>query len=227
LALVAAEFREPHDRRSDNCPPKLARRRRVSNAGSVCLVMIDLAPATKRVAELLSRVDDRQLGDPTPCPNNSVGDLIDHIGKLSLGFTASAEKRRDRASGPAPRPDSANLEGGWRTRIAQDLDTLASAWRPPSAWEGFTSAGGIDMPAGVTGVVALDELLVHGWDLAIATGQPYEPSEPEIAAATGFVESFDAPRDGSLFGPVVPVAADAPPLDRLLGLTGRNPQWKA
>ena len=41
-----------------------------------------------------------------------------------------------------------------------------------------------------------------------------------------FVTSFDAPRDGTLFGPIVPVATDASPLDRLLGLTGRDPAWQ-
>src|SRR4051794_7965625 len=189
--------------------------------------MIDLGPAARRDAELLARVDDRQLRDQTPCPGTAVGDLIDHIAGIAVGFAASAEKRRDKPDGPPPRPTAANLQPGWRDRISRDLDTLAAAWREPSAWDGFTSAGGIDLPGGVAGVVALDELLVHGWDLAVATHQPYDPTEEELAAAIGFVSSFDAPRDGSLFGPVVPVPDDASTLDRLLGLTGRDPHWSA
>ena len=82
------------------------------------------------------------------------------------------------------------------------------------------------MPAEVVGLVALDELVVHGWDLAAATGTPYEPAEPEIAAAAGFVTSFAAPRDGRLFGPVVPIPDRGTPLDHLLGLTGRDPDWQ-
>ena len=61
------------------------------------------------------------------------------------------------------------------------------------------------MPAEVVGLVALDELVVHGWDIAVATGQPYEPPAHEIEAAMAFVTSFDAPRDGRLFGPIVPI----------------------
>jgi uncharacterized protein (TIGR03086 family) len=74
-------------------------------------------------------------------------------------------------------------------------------------------------------VVVLDELLVHGWDIAVTTGQHYEPSVADIEAASRFVASFEAPRDGNLFGPVVPVPDSAAPLDKLLGLTGRDPGW--
>jgi hypothetical protein len=110
--------------------------------------------------------------------------------------------------------------------LVDHVGMLADAWQDPQAWEGSTRAGGIEMPAAVVGLVALDELIVHGWDIAVATGQTYEPPSREIAAATAFVTSFDAPRDGTLFGPVVPVADDATQLDRLLGQTGRDPSWQ-
>ena len=41
-----------------------------------------------------------------------------------------------------------------------------------------------------------------------------------------FVTSFEAPRDGNLFGPVVAVEDSAGPYDRLLGLTGHDPAWR-
>jgi uncharacterized protein (TIGR03086 family) len=79
------------------------------------------------------------------------------------------------------------------------------------------------MPAEVVGLVALDELVVHGCDIAVATAQPHEPAAQEIEAVMAFVAAFNAPRDGELFGPIVPVADNATQLDRLLGLTGRDP----
>ena len=103
---------------------------------------------------------------------------------------------------------------------------LGDAWRDPLAWEGSTFAGGFEMPGEVVGLVALDELVVHGWDIAVATGQSYDPPALEIEAAMAFVTSFEAPRDGRLFGPIVPFLDDATALDRLLGLTGRDPFWQ-
>jgi uncharacterized protein (TIGR03086 family) len=187
--------------------------------------MIDLGAAAARVAALVQNVADDQLSHPTPCGGFTVGDVVDHVGTVAKAFAGKATKAPGSTSGPPPPPRADNLEPGFRDRIARDLDTLAAAWRNPAAWEGQTTAGGIDMPASVAGLVVLDELVVHGWDIAVSIGQPYEPSSDEIDAAIEFASTFEAPRDGRLFGPVVDVLADAPPLHRLLGLTGRDPRW--
>lgn len=85
------------------------------------------------------------------------------------------------------------------------------------------------MPAQVMGVVALDELVVHGWDLARATGQPFTADPASLRESLGFAASMSEPgqeagREG-LYGPVVRVPDDAPDLDRLLGFAGRDPRW--
>ena len=188
--------------------------------------MIDIRPAAERTVGLVAAVTDGQLSLATPCPDLRVGDLIDHLGAFAVRFVAAARKETDGPLPPAPPPSGANLEAGWRERLSRDLLAVGDAWQDPQAWEGTTFAGSIELPAEVAGVVALDELIVHGWDIAAATGQPYEPAPDEIEAATAFVTSFEAPRDGRLFGPVVPVPGDAAELDRLLGLTGRDPQWR-
>jgi uncharacterized protein (TIGR03086 family) len=188
--------------------------------------MIDLTPATERMTSLLATVSEDQFDWPTPCPAACVGDLVDHVGALTKGFIAVARKDVDGTEAPV-KPDAANLEAGWRESIARDLATLAEAWRDPEAWEGMTSAAGVALPADVAGLVALDELVVHGWDIAVAIGQSYAPPVKDIEAAMSFVVAFDAPRDGNLFGPIVRVRDDAPALDRLLGLTGRDPNWRS
>lgn len=189
--------------------------------------MIDLQPAADRVSTLVRGLDDQQLDRATPCGPASVGDLVDHLGMFARNFTKVAAKQLDEVSStPPPAFDAANLEQGWRDRLAVELVELAEAWSVESAWQGSTWVGGLHLPAELAGVIALDELVIHGWDLSVATGQPYEPAPPDVDAAIAFVEGFEAPRDGSLFGPVVVVDANAGTFDRLLGLTGRDPSWR-
>jgi uncharacterized protein (TIGR03086 family) len=86
------------------------------------------------------------------------------------------------------------------------------------------------MPAEQAGLVTLDELVIHGWDVAVASGQRYDVDDADVEATWRFVEQFSGPgtedqREG-LFGPEVAVAPDAPRFDRLLGMTGRDPSWR-
>ena len=195
----------------------------------------DLGPAATNVARVLAAITDEQLTDPTPCPRYTVADLLDHVGGLSAAFTAAATKTPMAAADPdAGLGDAAHLDPAWRETIPAALDELAAAWRNDAAWEGMTAAGGIEMPGEIAGLVALDEVVVHGWDLARATDQPYDVDDGTLELIHGLVADFapaDDPEhpvvnDGTLpFGPAVPVAADAPLLDQVVALTGRDPAW--
>ncbi len=188
---------------------------------------VDLEPATRPMAALVEGVPDGVLDRPTPCPAYTLGDLLEHIGGLALAFTAAASKDTDDFRDRAPSGDASGLGDDWRTRIPRDLERLAKAWRDPAAWSGMTRAGGVDLPGEIAGLVALDEVVVHGWDLARASGQAYDCDRSTLEAVLGFVGPFadqPAARDG-LFGPVVEVAPTAPLLDRVIGLTGRDPAW--
>lgn len=187
---------------------------------------LDLGPATTTLRGLVTSVSDAQLADPTPCTDYTVGDLLDHIGGLALAFTVAARKEQGPGGDQPASGDGSRLEPGWRERIDRGLADLADAWRAPSAYEGETSAGGVVMPGPIAASVALNEVVVHGWDLATATGRPFAVSDADVAACMAFAEPFSAPGTeemrGTAFGPVVPVADDAAPLDRLLGMMGRK-----
>jgi len=193
------------------------------------MTVVDLGPAARRMADLLSRIPDDLLTGPTPCPKYTLGDLVEHVGGLSLAFAAAAAKETDDIAAQAPAPDAERLGDDWRTRIPRDLAALAEAWRNPQAWTGMTKAGGVDLPGDIAGLVALDELVIHGWDVARASGQPYDPDEQTLETVHGFVSQFSGPGQeearAGLFGPVVVVPDDAPLLDRVIGLTGRDPNW--
>jgi uncharacterized protein (TIGR03086 family) len=189
---------------------------------------IDLTVPTQRLADLVSRVDDGDLGRPTPCPNYEVGDLLDHIHGLAVAFAMIARKETGPETEGAP-GDAAHLDPEWRTSIPAALADLAEAWKLPDADEGTTQAGGIDMPGEVARSVATAEVVIHGWDLARAIDRPFTADEEHLAAVTGFYGEFpDEARStepDAAFGPVPPIADDASPLDRALALSGRDPGW--
>jgi uncharacterized protein (TIGR03086 family) len=191
--------------------------------------VLNIEPATSTLADLVVGVDEDKLAAPTPCSETALGDLLDHVNTFARVFTAAGTKTKLDSGGQAGTPDASNLGPDWRIRIPSLVKALGEAWTPRSAWEGMTEAGDSDLPAEIAGVIALDEVIVHGWDLAVATGQPYICDSDLIQAAYGFVQSTVAQNPhGSpgLFGPPVSVAEGAPLLDRLIGLTGRDPDWR-
>jgi uncharacterized protein (TIGR03086 family) len=191
--------------------------------------MHDLEPATRTLAGVVGGVRDDQLTAPTPCRDTSLGDLLDHVDGLALAFTEAASKSPPEGGSQPPSPDGTRLAPDWRQRIPDRLAALAGAWRDPDAWTGMTQAGGVELPGEVAGLVAIDEVVVHGWDIAVASGQDYDCEDGPLRAAYEFVQASVAENPQGtpgLFGPPVSVADDAPLLDRLIGLTGRDPSWR-
>ena len=189
-----------------------------------------LHPGTAELARVAAQVRDDQLTAPTPC-DGTVATLLDHLMGLCLAFTWGAQKQEAPAGGPGPgTADGSRLDPQWRTELPQRLAALAAAWDVPAAWTGMTTVGGVTMPGEVTASVALDEVVMHGWDLAVATGQQFacDPASAEVVLA--FTAASAAPeaasmRDG-LFGPVVPVPDEASAFERALGFAGRDPAWR-
>ncbi|MEU9009060.1 TIGR03086 family metal-binding protein [Streptomyces sp. NPDC048479] len=187
----------------------------------------DLHPAARAVAQLIDGVDDARLDDPTPCPQYAVRELLGHLVGLSTAFRDAARKDFGPSTNTDPGSVLPVLDDNWRTVLPQRLDELAESWTAPTAWDGDTQAGGITFPAAIAGRVALNELVIHGWDLARATGQEYAPGEASLEVSYGVLKpAADAPGRGGLFGPVVEVPENAPLLDRVVGFSGRRPDWQ-
>ena len=190
---------------------------------------VDIERAAHRMADLVVDTPDDLLSGPTPCRDYRLADLLDHISSLSVAFTAAATKDTAGIGERPPRGDASQLGDDWRTRIPHELEALAEAWRDPAAWSGMTLVGGSDLPGEVAGIVGLDELVIHGWDLARATGQAYHCDGPTLEVCHGFVAQFSEPgreeARARLFGPELQVAPDAPLLDRVVALSGRDPAW--
>ncbi|OWA04381.1 TIGR03086 family protein [Streptomyces sp. CS113] len=188
---------------------------------------LDLGPQTRILARLADGVRDDRLADPTPCPGLAVRNLLGHLTGLAVAFRDAARKDLGPTTDTSPEASVPDVGPGWREELAKVLGELADAWREPDAWTGMTRAGGIDLPGDVAGAVVADELVIHGWDLARATGQDYAPDPAALQAAYGLLAAAaqESDRDQGMFGPVVAVPADAPLLERAVGLSGRDPGW--
>lgn len=190
---------------------------------------LDLRAPAEEMRHLALAIDRSRLKDPTPCDGTDVGALLAHVLGLSVAFRDGARKVSGPTTSTAPGQIRPELPGDWRTTLPVRLDELVEAWRDPRAWEGEATVGGVTLPAPAMAYAANSELVLHGWDLAVATGQVLEVAADNLQAAWHLVSNTpdDPAARAGLFGPMVEVPADAPLLDRVLGGAGRRPQWPA
>jgi uncharacterized protein (TIGR03086 family) len=178
----------------------------------------------------VQHIDDDQLGAPTPS-GIPVASMLDHVGGLAVAFAAAAAKDLGAVTTTPPAPDGDRLGSAWRTRIPRALTALAQAWTDPAAWEGTTQVGGVTLTGELAGQVALDEVVLHAWDRARGTGQPYQQDpatlETCLAAMTGMHPPDNLDARKGIFEPPVPVPDDAPLVDRVVAYSGRDPDWPA
>ncbi|HEY8719184.1 TIGR03086 family metal-binding protein [Pengzhenrongella sp.] len=186
----------------------------------------DLVPTARELARLIAGVSDDQLAAPTPC-DGSLSDLLDHVQFLCEAFTAAATRTDGPGNPPRVDPGAARLGEDWQTRIPAQVLALAAAWREPDAWDGNTHAGGNAIPAQVAGTIALNELVIHAWDLARASGQSFRGDPAALTVSLEFLTAMSAteqePFRAGRFGPVVDVPQGASLQDRVIGLSGRDP----
>jgi uncharacterized protein (TIGR03086 family) len=190
-------------------------------------VPLDFEPPVREIRDLLLGITDEHLRAPTPCPGWSVGALLHHLTGLSWAFTQAATTTDYPGADESPQsPAAEDLTPHWRSRLPGLLEDLALAWKDPNAWQGTARAGGVTMPATAMGAVAINELVMHGWDLARATGQEFAADPRILEHLIEFLEQFPPEGSPGLFGPARTPAPDADLLERALARAGRDPHWR-
>jgi uncharacterized protein (TIGR03086 family) len=169
--------------------------------------------------QLIAGVRDEQWGAPTPCTDWNVRNLVNHVARGNRLFATALRGE------PPPPAEPADVLGddpvaAYRAASAEMLDAL----RQPGAMQGTVTVPFGTVPAGVAVHLRNTELLVHGWDLARATGQavefPNDVVEQEMQFSRGALSQI--PPGRTPFGPSRPVPQDAPAIDRLAALLGRQ-----
>lgn len=177
------------------------------------------------LAEVLDGIDPERATDPTPCTDYTVADLRSHV----VGWlTAFADGYAD-PQGDCSDPEMSRVEGTGGDQV-RDLAARLDASLADGADQRPLAIGGAAMPGDMAASMILWEYEMHGWDLARATGQPWSPAQDGLRASLDFAPAMLTPDfqgEGKSFAPPVDVPDDASALDRLLGLSGRDPHWTA
>jgi uncharacterized protein (TIGR03086 family) len=178
------------------------------------------------MSEVVRGIEPDQAEAPTPCPDYNVRQLVNHLLFWAPSLAGAGRKE------PVPPPAASDVEvdltaGDWAATLDAALSRVVAAWSDPAAWEGGTRLGGPDaMPAAMIGGMVCTELVIHGWDLASATGQKPDWDEDVLAFAyTELEATVEQGRQMGVYGPPVVVPASASTLERALGLSGRDPAW--
>ena len=177
------------------------------------------------VNDLVDTIAVDQLGAPTPCTEFTVHDVLDHMIVLggSFAYLFRGETPPE-AAAPAVygRVPAAELR--------ETMDDLLAAVRSDGAMERIldTPIGELDGET-FARVVAFDGL-VHGWDLAVATGRPFRVDPTVVAAVHGFAQEAltDDLRSTGMFAPATEPPSDASPIEALAAHSGRTvePRWR-
>jgi uncharacterized protein (TIGR03086 family) len=166
-------------------------------------------PACRAV---LRRLTEEDLSRPTPCTEYTVGDVGQHLVRSMVLLASVAGEQIDTPATGTP-----------DTTVAATAEAALAAWRHRGL-DGSVAVGRSVLPASLAVEIIPLELLVHGWDIAHATGDDIDVT-PEVAAYVldRARELITEDKRGRSFATEVPAGAEATVLQRLIAFTGRAP----
>jgi uncharacterized protein (TIGR03086 family) len=171
------------------------------------------------LSAMVDRIQVMQMNDPTPCSEFTVHDVIDHM--IVLGGSFSYWFRGEEA--PELKPPGVY---GWvpAAEFRKVMDDLLNAVQSPGAMERTITAPIGEMPGSTFARFVAFDGLIHGWDLASATGLEYEPPAALIASVHEFARGAltAAMRDGDTFKEATAAPDDANQMERLAAFSGRS-----
>ncbi len=176
----------------------------------------DLERAFDAAAAIVDAVPEDRRDASSPCADWTVADVVEHVigGNLAVA----------RALGPEL-ADAPEVAESLAPRFRSSAEALVAAFALPDALSGTVTIPFGTVPAPVAVQLRTIEALVHGWDVAVASGQDPTTLPADLAeAGIAFSESVFAGQDRTQlpFAPAVTPADDAPAIDRLAGLLGRT-----
>jgi uncharacterized protein (TIGR03086 family) len=165
--------------------------------------------------ELVAPLDATQLDAPTSCANFAVRNILEHMIGGATMFAAAF-----RGEAPTAPAETTDVVAAFPEALANLQDAVGS----PGALDRTIAAPFGDVPGETFARFVAMDGLVHGWDIATATGRPYDPPAAVVAEVDAFARQAisEGMRDGDTFAAAVEPPAGASPLVRLVAFTGRR-----
>lgn len=167
------------------------------------------------MTERIAAVPDDRWSSPSPCEDWTARDLVGHLVDVHGRFQALVG--RDLVDHPPVDQDPLGAWNAVRDQMQADLEDPVKADEEYDGRLGRSTFG-----RSVDGFICFD-LVVHGWDLARATGQDETIDPREVERVQAMVDSMgDVMRSNGVIGDPVDVGPDASAQQRLLGALGRG-----
>jgi uncharacterized protein (TIGR03086 family) len=165
------------------------------------------------VHDVVQTIGHNDLHRPTPRRDFDVTALADHLVDTITRLGAAA------AIPPAV-PHGASID----QRIQQVTEPILAGWRRRGL-TGDVVFSGRTLPTHLALDILSLELVVHGWDFAVALHRPLNVSDAHAGHVLGLAQQTLTAQSRATagFDPPVPVPEDAGTLDQLIAFTGRNP----
>nr|MDQ3643448.1 TIGR03086 family metal-binding protein [Actinomycetota bacterium] len=186
---------------------------------------------------VIGRVGPQQLANPTPCPEYDVRALLAHLVTVLRRVAALGRDDDPFAHQVAAAVEGDAFQQAWMA-AANDVD---DAWADDSVLHRTVRLPWKEDSGAAILASYVNELTVHTWDLATATGQRpafdpqvvslafdgirFMPGQNRAAMFEAMAQRIPPPLRGAQpFADAVPVADDAPLIDRLVAWNGRRPR---
>ncbi len=171
------------------------------------------AAAAQKTQSVIAGVKADQLNESTPCSDWNVQALLDHL-VGGTGFFAATLTGGSPETPAGDSPAAAYAAGAAKTVEAGKAIPLEQKVDSPFG----------NIPAGEFMYATFMDTVVHGWDLAKATGQDTTFSEEHAKLIhDAFAPNMDGLRQSGAFGPAVAVPDSASTQDKLIAMMGRQP----
>ena len=198
---------------------------------------LDVANAT--MIDVVRGIAEGHYDLSTPCDLMSVAELAGHV-VMAMRRIACAGRAVPVQDWPV---DAADVGvGEWVDALVDARADASAAWADDSLLERPTALPWGTFPGAEVLDVYTNEMTMHAWDLAVATGQQPEWDDTVVAAALevarqmlpaenrrALYEEISAARGlnevGVPFAEAVPIPDDAPAIDRLVAWNGRDPSY--